>query len=265
MTYDFQSSLLVNLKDQDFLDRLRIAGKVAADCLVNLEKLVNEKTNLSMLELSRLTEDFILTNKCLPTFKGYKGFPEAVCISVNNTLVHGIPTNYKLQEGDLVSFDLGATFEGAIADTAITCIYGEPKKKLHVDMIKCCSEALDKAINYVAVGKRLDGIGNVISKTGKSKSFGVVNNYGGHGICCTEDGHGIAHAAPFVQNKGSQDEGIRIQPGMVLAIEPLFTLGGIHTFVDKNSWDVKTDNLNCHWEHTIFVKEDGIELITRRN
>src|SRR5271170_2901658 len=114
----------VKLKDQDWLERLRVAGKCVSSVMTLLETLVKEKTTLSLNELNAFAEDHILKQDCTPTFKGYHGFPAGVCISVNEQLVHGIPTDYKLKEGDLVSFDFGATFKGAIADSAITCIYG---------------------------------------------------------------------------------------------------------------------------------------------
>src|SRR5688572_2444687 len=127
----FTSNSLVRLKSDHWLNRQRVAGKVVADTLTLLEQLVKNKTTQSLLELNKIAEEYITNNNCTCTFKGFKGFPAGVCISINKQLVHGIPTDYKLQDGDVVSFDLGATFEGAIADSALTCIYGTPKSDLH--------------------------------------------------------------------------------------------------------------------------------------
>lgn len=255
-----ENSGFFKLKDSLWLDRQRVAGKVASQTLQLLSGLVKDKTKLSMLELNALAENYIIENKCTPTFKNYHGFPAGVCISVNEQLVHGIPTDYVLQEGDVVSFDLGATFEGAIADTALTVIYGEPKKPEHAKIIAACEDSLMKGIAAVAVGKRIGSIGYAIHKTAKGHGFNVINNYGGHGL-----DYDTPHAGPFVANRASPEEGIRIQPGLAIAIEPMLVFGSTDSHVDKDGWTVIGKGISSHHEHSIFVDNDSVEILTWRN
>lgn len=255
----FSVSSFVMLKNQDWLDKQRIAGKIAAQTLVALQKKVEEKTTDSLLELNAFAEDIITNAGGFPTFKGYKGFPAGVCISVNKQLVHGIPTDYQLVEGDVISFDLGVTVDGAIADTAITCIYGQSKSDKHVTLIKATEESLIKGIEAISVGKRLGCIGNAISRCAKWYGFSVITKYGGHGLEWNQP-----HAQPFVENKSELENGIRIQPGLSIAIEPMLVLGSTDTKVDIDGWTVVTPDIGCHFEHSIYVHEDHVEIITDR-
>jgi len=256
----FGSSGLVKLKGQDWLERQRIAGKAVAKTLNFLQQQVKEKTQLSLIELNKLAEDIIYDSGGEPTFKGYKGFPAGVCISVNKALVHGIPTDYKLQEGDVISFDLGVTYEGAIADSALTCIFGQPKLEKHIHLVKTTEESLMKGIRSIAVGKKLGCIGNAIHKFVKDTGYGLVNNYGGHGLEWN-----VPHAPPFVANKADENEGIRIQPGLAIAIEPMLTIGSPATRTGEDGWTVYTEDVGAHFEHSIFVHEDHVEIITDRS
>lgn len=247
------------LKGQDWLERQRVAGKVVAESLNMLQALVAQKNPWSLSKWSQMIDDWIVEQGCTPTFKNYKGFPAAVCISVNHQLVHGIPTDYKLQEGDVVSFDLGATYEGAIADSAITCIYGEPKKSEHVRLVKATEEALMRGIEAIAVGKKLGSIGAAIYKSAKGNSFNVIDDYGGHGLEWDKP-----HAPPFVANKANVDEGMRIQPGLAIAIEPMLVPGSTTSEVDKDGWTVITRDIGAHFEHSVYVHENHVEIITWR-
>jgi methionyl aminopeptidase len=256
----FAINSLIKLKNNDWLVKQRQAGRIAAQTLKLLEQMVVDKTTKSLLELNQIAEEYIMSSGGIPTFAGYKGFPAGVCISVNKQLVHGIPTDYKLQDGDLVSFDLGVTFEGAIADTAITCIYGDPKSELHVKLIKATNESLMKGIEAIAVGKQLGCIGSAISKYVKGTGFGLITNYGGHGLDWN-----TPHAAPFVNNKDVSDNGIHIQPGLAIAIEPMLVLGSTETKVADDGWTVLTNDVGAHAEHSVFIHEDRVEIITDRD
>ena len=255
-----------NLKNQDWLDKQRIAGKIAARTLILLKNLINDKYALTgtakytLAELNKKAEDYIISQGGTPTFKGYKGFPAGVCISVNKHLVHGIPNDYKLVDGDVVSFDLGVTVEGAIADTAITCIFGQPKSDQHVRLVAATEAALTAAIASIKIGNRLGCIGAAISKCAKEHKFGVIDQYGGHGLDWN-----TPHSAPFVANKSGPDEGIRIQTGLAIAIEPMFVIGSSTTKVLDDGWTVVTNDISAHWEHSVFVHEDHVEVITDRN
>ena len=256
----FSSNALIKLKDKDWLDKQRVAGKIAAQSLVKLKGYVEGKTFHSMATLSEVIERFITEAGGTPTFKGYKGFPAGVCISVNKALVHGIPDDTVLDDGDVVSFDLGVTYEGAIADTAITCIFGPPKNEKHVQLVQATEEALMKGIEAVAVGKKLGVIGNAISRYAKSKGFGLVDKYGGHGLDWN-----IPHASPFVANRADPEEGPRIQPGLAIAIEPMLVIGSPNTRTLDDGWTVVTDDIGAHFEHSIYVHEDHVEIITDRS
>jgi len=255
----FSDNCIINLKNDDWLHKQRVAGKVVAKTLTFLKNEVANKTTSTMLDLNALAEEIIISSGCTPTFKNYKGFPSGVCISINKQLVHGIPTDYKLQEGDVVSFDLGATYQGAIADSAITCIYGEPKSLDHVRLIEATEESLMKGIESIKVGNRLGCIGSAISKCAKYHGFGLVSNYGGHGLDWD-----VPHAAPFVANKSEINEGIRIAAGLSIAIEPMLTIGSPTTKVLDDGWTVVTDNIGSHFEHSVYVHEDYVEIITDR-
>lgn len=257
----FSTSGLFKLKGHDWLEKQREAGRIAANALLSLQGLVREKTDATLSQLNTMTENFITLQGGTCTFKGYKGFPAGVCMSVNRELVHGIPKDVRLQEGDVVSFDLGVTIGGAIADTAITCIYGQPKSERHVQLLKATEDALMKGIEAVGIGKHLGVIGNAVNRCAKGHGFGVINNYGGHGLDWD-----IPHAAPFVANKAETNEGIRIQAGLAIAIEPMLVLGTTNTKTLSDGWTVVTDDLGAHFEHSIYVHEDGtVEIITDRN
>lgn len=252
---------LVRLKNEDWLVKQRIAGKVAAGALLLLEQEVKNGTTKSLLELDKLAEEFIRDNDCEPTFLHYKGFPNSICISINQQLVHGICTNYYLQDGDMVSFDLGSTYKSAISDTAITCLFGEPKNTRHIELIQSTQEALMKGIAAIKVGNQLGCIGEAISKYAKSKGFGNVVKYGGHGLDWK-----IPHASPFVSNEGVSNKGIRMTPGLTLAIEPMLTIGSTETYLDQDKWTVNCRaEMSCHFEHTIYLHEDHVEIITDRS
>lgn len=255
----FTENSLVRLKDENWLIKQRAAGKIAAGALSLLEKAILDRGHFTALDLNEMAEKYITDKGGSLTFKNYKGFPAGVCISINKEMVHGIPKNYVIQDGDLVSFDLGVTIEGAIADTALTCIYGQPKSERHVQLLKTTEESLVQGIKAIEVGKRLGVIGAAIYKHAHSRGFGVINNYGGHGLDWN-----IPHAPPFVENKSDSTKGIRIQPGLAIAIEPMLTLGSISTTTLADGWTVVTPDLSAHFEHSIFVHKDHIEIITER-
>jgi methionyl aminopeptidase len=256
----FSDNSLVRLKDKNWLEKQRVAGRIAAETLLLLDGFVKNKNFHSMTVLNEVAENYIVKNGGIPTFKGYKGFPAGVCISVNKELVHGIPKNIVLDDGDIVSFDLGVTYQGAIADTAITCIFGEPKLERHAALVRATEACLMKGIEAIQVGKRLGVIGQAISQHAKVSGFGLINNYGGHGLDWN-----TPHAPPFVENKSDSGRGIRIQPGLAIAIEPMLVLGSTTTTTLNDGWTVVTPDLGAHFEHSVFVHEDHVEIITDRS
>lgn len=245
----------------EWVERQRIIGQHLADIMGILQRLVAEKTQLTLLEIDALVEAEIRKRNCTPTFLHFKGFPASVCISLNQQLVHGIPSGTHLNEGDIVSFDFGITDDaGVIVDSAITLCYGEPTKE-QAKFLADTQECLYNAIKAVAVGKRLGVIGNAIYKTATNAGYGVITKFGGHGI----DLH-TAHAQPFVSNRASPDEGIVIQEGLCIAIEPLLSIGSTDTLIEADGWTVKClGTLSAHVEHTLYVHSDHIEVMTHRS
>lgn len=254
---------LIILRDNDFLEKLRIAGKCTAMCLKTARDIILDTKEPNLLFIESECINVMKTFGCSATFLNYKGFPGAICTSVNTEMVHGIPRSYIIQEGDVVKIDLGSTYEGAIADAAITVIKGNAKDKKHVELVNTCKLALDTSINMIQVGKRLGCIGSSIHRTCKNTSFGLITNYGGHGISCTEDNKGIPHAQPFVSNKANTNDGVRLQNGMVLAIEPMLTMSDTNTRVLDDGWTVVTKDISAHFEHTIFVHNNKAEVLTK--
>jgi len=173
-------------------------------------------------------------------------------------LVHGIPSDYILQEGDVVSVDVGATFESKIADAARTWIYGEPKSNEHVRLLTTCKNALKSAISKIEIGKHLGIIGYTIYNETKNSAFGLITGYGGHH--CSDN---VAHAEVFIANKSGQFDGNRMQVGEIMAIEPMLVLDkNIQTMVLDDGWTVMTESVGCHFEDTVVLMEDGCHIIT---
>jgi methionyl aminopeptidase len=244
---------LITLHDDEWLRRQQHSGAVVSAALREFaEHIKQHPSHLTLRELEQEALERILKADCQPTFQGYRGFPGAVCLSVNRQLVHGIPSDYELQEGDVVTMDVGATFEGAIGDAAFTTIYGKCRDPRHVELLVSCQLALHDAIETVQVGKRAGVIGHVITKRARAEGFGVVVKYGGHGL-----DYNRLHAKPFIPNQSTPGQGVRFQPGMAVAIEPMFVLGNPSTEIEKDGWTVLTDGIGCHFEHSVTIGLDG--------
>lgn len=253
-----EKSQFIQLKDDEWLKNQKVAGCVLAAFMKDaIHDIQNKKPNISLSSLNESADKYIRSFDCTPTFLNYKGFPGAICTSVNEQLVHGIPSDYVLQDGDVVTLDFGVTYKGAIADAAFTAVYGEPKSKEIARMLQTCQNALRKAIRAIKPNKNLGVIGSTIHKETKNSGFGLVTKYGGHGIDLNKP-----HAPPFVANKAQENEGIRIQSGLTIAIEPMLTLGSPHTRTLDDGWTVVTPNIGCHFEHTVFIKDNETHIIT---
>ncbi|HMC00003.1 MAG TPA: type I methionyl aminopeptidase [Flavobacteriaceae bacterium] len=256
-------SQLVIIKNKEWFDKQKYAGKCVGTILRDCKEMIEQKTpNLSLKDLEAHALDVMKKMDCTPTFKDYKGggpvpFPNAICTSVNENLVHGVVTDYVLQEGDVVSVDLGATYDGVIADAAYTAIYGEPKSAEIPRMLEICRGSLYAGIKAAKVGNRIGAIGNAIHKFTKNSGFSLISKYGGHGIDLD-----VPHASPFIANQAETDEGIHILPGLTIAIEPMLVMGDKKTSVLDDGWTVKASGVSCHFEHSIFIEEDNIHIMT---
>lgn len=258
---NLQYSSISYLLDNSWIERQRYSGKILSSIMSKLISIVKNKENLSLLDMDKFCEEEILKNNCSPTFKGYKGFPNSLITSVNKQLVHAIPSNYKLKEGDLISFDFGVTFEGAITDSATTLVFGNPLNSNHQKMINAGENCLYNAIKSINLNSKIGVIGNCINKTAKHAGFQVIQQFGGHGLTWNSP-----HSAPFVPNKSEVNEGIRFQPGMSIAIEPLLVPNNCSTQTKKDAdgWTIYTEDVSTHHEHTIFIHPDRVEIMTHR-
>lgn len=248
---------LVVLKDNEWLKRQKHAGQCVSNILKNCGEAVSSESNLSLKDLEDIAIRFLKHYDCTATFLNYEGFPSVVCASVNKGLVHGVVHDYVLQPGDLVSIDVGATFEGAIADAARTWIYGEPKSQAHVELLETGKKALKAGQNAVKIGNRLGAIGNAISKEVNKTHFKLVTNYGGHGL-----EYDKPHTDPFVANKQAANSGVRIVDGLSIAIEPMVVIGSPRTKVGNDGHTVFTSDIGCHFENSVTVMDGLVHIIT---
>lgn len=246
---------VINLKDKLWLKRQKYAGRVLAKTHQEFFQMIKGKASgLTLRQLGEIADDIIRKNDCTPTFLHYRGFPSVICASLNKEIVHGFATrDIELQEGDVLKIDIGTTFEGAIADCAVTYVYGKVKNPRIGKMLVSCQNALHEAIKVVEPGRRIGEIGRTIFDCSKQDGFGVVTMFGGHGL-----NYNRLHAPPFVPNKSKADEGVRIHPGISIAIEPMFVLGkNTNTKMMKDKWTVVTKDIGCHYEHSVSLDEDG--------
>ena len=212
---------------------------------------------VSMLELDRIAEEHIRAQGGVPTSKGYRGFPAALCISPNSMVVHGIPDAYRAREGDLISLDLGVTLDGLIADSAVTLPVGEisPEAQRLLDV---CREALGAGIEQARVGNRLSDISQAVQTVVEGAGFSVVRSLVGHGV-----GRSY-HEDPQIPNYGVPRPNPLLQEGMTLAIEPMITAGAPDVYVHADDWSISSvdESLAAHFEHTVAITAEGPRVLT---
>lgn len=243
------------LKSDDEIAIMRQAGSIVAQ---TLEKLVEAvEPGVVEKDLDKLVRREFERHKVVPTFLGYHGYPATVCISINEEIVHGIPGDRVIEDGDVVSIDLGCTYKGFVADSAVTVICGnaEPKARELVDVTR---GSLAAGIEQARAGSRLGAISNAIQEYVESRGYGVVREYVGHGV-----GRQM-HEEPQVPNFGPAERGPVLKKGMVLALEPMVTVGDWRTRQLEDHWTVVTadGSLAAHFEHTIAITENGAEVLT---
>lgn len=246
---------MIELKSERELVIMRNAGGIAAEVLDELHKIIRPK--VKTIELDRFSEKLIKKRGGRPAFKDYKGFPANICTSVNEVIVHGIPGDRILREGDIVSVDIGVELEGYFADAAFTYSVGtidEESKKL----ITVTKGALEKSIENAYAGKRISAISCAIQEFVESNGFNVIRTFVGHGIGSK------LHEPPEVPNFGQPNTGIRLESGMVLAIEPMVSAGKHEVEILKDGWTSVTADRSrvAHFEHTVAITETGPEVLT---
>ena len=246
---------MITIKSEREIELLRKAGKIVYDTHQYLKPFIKE--GITTKELDRLAEDFIRSQDATPSFKGYDGFPATICASINDEVVHGIPGNRKLENGDIISVDIGACYKGYHGDSAWTYIVGDVSdniKQLLIDTEK----SLFVGLEQVKPGNRIGDIGHAIETYAHEHGLGVVLELCGHGVGTS------VHEDPDVPNYGTPNTGVRLKPGMVIAIEPMLTLGSPDILLLDDDWTVITEDgsPSAHFEHTVVVTEDGYKILT---
>ena len=242
-------------KSKRELEKMAGAGRVVVEVLERLGEIT--EPGITTGELDRIAEKLIRSRGGTPTFKGYRGFPGSICSSPNSMIVHGIPGPYRLEEGDLISIDVGVTKDGFVADSAYTFAVGDvdPEAQRLMDV---CRAALDAGIDEVRAGRRIGDISSAVQSVTESAGFSVVRTLVGHGV-----GRSM-HEEPQIPNFGDAGRGPELAPGMTLAIEPMITAGGPEVYVADDGWSIYTDDgsLAAHFEHTVAATDDGPLVLT---
>ena len=248
---------MISVKSKTELEKMRRAGIIAGNALHFGGRSIRD--GMTTYELDRIIHDYIVKNGAKPSFLGYGGFPGSACISINDQVIHGIPSKkVRIKEGDIVSIDVGAYIDGFHGDTAFTFPVGkisDEAKKL----LKVTEESLYLGIEQALAGNRIGDIGHAVEEYCVSYGFGVVKKYIGHGV-----GRNL-HEAPEVPNYGKPGHGPRLVAGMTIAIEPMINGAGEDVRVLPNGWTVvtKTGSLSAHFEHTVAVTPDGPVILTK--
>jgi len=253
-------------KSPQEIDKMRRAGRIVAGTIERVVTTV--RPGLSTADLDAVAEGYIREQGAIPSFKGYRGssgatpaFPASICTSLNDEIVHGIPSKDRLlREGDLLSLDFGAIWDGYHGDSAVTVFVGEPPSAEAEKLVRATEESLEAGIKAIRPGARLSDIGHAIQQVAEGAGFSLVREYGGHGI-----GRSL-HEDPFILNFGPPGRGPSLRPGLVVAVEPMANIGGPDTKLLGDGWTVATadGSLSAHFEHTIAVTTDGHEVLTTR-
>jgi methionyl aminopeptidase len=246
---------MIYLKTTEEIELLRASNLLVSKALAEVAKRIGP--GVTTLELDTVAEEFIRDNKAEPGFLGYKGYPKTLCTSVNQQVVHGIPSGYQLREGDIVSVDCGVLYQGYYGDAAYTFAIGEVSERVKL-LLKTTRDSLFKGIENAREGKRIGDISNAIQEYCQHERFSVVREMVGHGI-----GKGL-HESPEVPNYGKRGFGVKLQNGMVLCIEPMINMGRKEIAQDPDGWTIHTaDKLpSAHFEHCVAVGINDAEILS---
>lgn len=249
---------MIILKSPREIEELRKANAIAAEVLFELKRAIHP--GMTTQELDRIAEEVIRSRGALPAFKGYRGYPASLCVSINEQVVHGIPGPRKLKEGDIVSLDVGANLNGYYGDAAITLAIGKVNGVVR-RLLEVTERALSIAIEKARPGNRLSDISHAVQRWVESQGFSVVRDFVGHGI-----GRSL-HEDPQIPNFGSPNQGPRLEKGMVFALEPMVNEGTYEVRVLSDGWTVVTADgkPSAHFEHTIAVTDGEAEILSVYN
>lgn len=246
---------MIILKSNEEIEKMTKASKIVAEVLLALKDMI--KPGVSTLDLDKIAEEKIRGFGAVPAFKGYRGFPATVCTSVNEEVVHGIPSSRLLEEGDIIGLDLGAIWDGYYGDSAITLPVGVIDQKTQ-ELLDVTRESLSEGIKKIQKDGRVSDISHAVQTHIEMAGFSVVRDFVGHGI-----GKNL-HEEPQVPNYGNPDTGPRLKVGMVLAVEPMVNMGNHRVKVLDDHWTVVTEDrsLSAHFEHTIALTDLGPRILT---
>lgn len=248
---------MITIKTPEEIELLRIAGQIVGDTHNYLKSFI--KPGITTKELDQLAEDYILSRDATASFKNYQGYPGSICTSVNNEVVHGIPSDRVLQDGDIISIDIGANYKGYHGDSAWTYAVGTIDKQKE-DLMKHTEQALFLGLATIRDGSRVGDIGNAVYTYARKHNLGVVRELVGHGV-----GKNL-HEEPDVPNFGKKGTGPILKEGMVIAVEPMINAGSHHVYILDDDWTIITADgkPSAHFEHTVLVTKDGYEILTKR-
>ena len=248
---------MITIKSEREIALLKVAGNIVYKTHQYLKPFIKE--GITTNELNNLAEKFILKNNATPSFKGYEGFPSALCISINEEVVHGFPSERKLKNGDIVTLDIGACFKGYHGDSAWTYQVGEINEEKRY-LMEHTEKSLFIGLEQIKPGNRIGDIGSAIEIYARNHNLGVVKELCGHGVGTD------VHEPPDVPNYGMPNTGPRLKVGMVIAVEPMLTLKRPEIYLEENDWTVvtKDHSPSAHYEHTVLITEDGYEILTPR-
>lgn len=246
---------MITIKSEQEIEIMTEAGKILSEII----KKVAEKADIGVTtkELDRFAEDLILKSGNKPAFKNYQGFPACLCTSINQVIVHGVPSDYKLKQGDILSLDLGLKHKGYFSDMAITMPIGELDSE-NLRLIRVTKKALKRGIKKLKPGSSFGDIGNTIQRYVESQGFNVIRDLCGHGI-----GKEL-HEDPQILNYGKRHTGEKIKQGMVVCLEPMVVMGHwkIKQSKDDSGFETADNSLSAHFEHMILVTKDGPKILT---
>lgn len=249
---------MIVVRNEEEINKLREAGKIVGLCHRYLQQFI--KPGISTKELDRLAKKFIESKGCTCSFEGLYGFPGSICISVNNEVVHGIPSRRKLKNGDIVKLDIGACYQGYHGDSAWSYIVGEGSER-DIKLLKRTEESLMAGLAAIHDGCTTGDIGHAVAKVAHKYNLGIVKELVGHGV-----GDKV-HMEPDVPNYGNEHKGPVLHTGNVIAVEPMLNLGTADIYMLDDDWTICTDDdqNSAHFEHTVLVTDNGYEILTRRD
>ena len=249
---------MVILKQPDEIDKAKASSRIVAEVLSVLRERI--KPGVTTRELDKIAESVTEKRGAKPAFKGYRGYPYSLCASVNEEVVHGMPSGRVLKEGDIVGLDFGVYYQGFYGDAAVTLPVGRVSEEA-ARLMRVTEQSLYAAIDHASSGNRLGDISAAVQETAESAGYSVVRDFVGHGI-----GRNM-HEDPQIPNFGKKGRGIELQTGMILAIEPMVNAGRYRVKILPDGWTVITEDgsLSAHFEHSVAITDNGPEILSRLN